>query len=113
MDFDNFVEFYKEWNDKPHMFMLNPYRMKQMQAAYQLLEEIEEENNLDFKMQIHTNTFNDGSAYISVVTDDIIVTNIIKFIDVIKDANNFEVYPLVDGRMQMNIMFENLMSLIK
>ena len=113
MDFEMFLEKMKEWQSKPHMFIVNNNRMKQMEVAHDILEKIVCEYDPDAKMTIDMNVLNDGSASIVVETCDFVVHNVQEFIEVIKNANNFEIYPILDGDMRIAIMFNNIMKVIK
>lgn len=113
MDFNTFLKMYKEWQNKPHMYIVNQIQMKHFEAAYKNLEELIYEYSPDAKVSVVVNEFNDGSAYMSVVTDDVVVKDINKFISIIEHASNFEIYPLVDGNITINITFNDFMELIK
>ena len=113
MDFEMFLERMKEWQSKPHMFIVNNHRMKQMEVAHDILEKIVCEYDPEAKIKIDMNVLNDGSASIVVETCDFVVHNVQEFVEVIKNANNFEIYPILDGNMRIAIMFNNIMKVIK
>lgn len=113
MNFDTFFEMYREWQSKPHMYVVNPVKMGMFHAAHDYLKQIIDECCPDAKIEIAVNEFNDGSASITVETDDIVVKDTNLFVCVIEHASNFEIYPLNNGNMRMTITFNDLMSLIK
>ena len=54
------------------------------------------------------NGLNIGHAVIRIETDEISVTDVEQFIAAIRFADNFEIYPLTDGRLRMTIMFHGM-----
>jgi viroplasmin and RNaseH domain-containing protein len=113
MNFKTFLKKFDEWQSKPHMFIVNKERMKAMETAHGLLEKIVHEYTPDADIEINMSVVNDGSSSISVETDELVVHNVQDFISVIKEANNFEIYPLNNGNIRIAIMFNGVMSLIK
>lgn len=113
MNFNTFLDMYNKWQDQPHMYVVNNNKMKHVRTAYSNLENIIHEYDRDAKVEIEINEFNDGSASISVETDDIVVQDISKFITIIEHASNFEVYPLINGNMKFAITFNDIMTLVR
>lgn len=113
MDFNMFMTKMKEWQSQPHMFIVNMSRMKEMEAAYDILKEIVYKYDPDVTMEVNTNVINDGSASISIETCDLVVHDVKEFIEAIKKANNFEIYPLKNGNLRIAIMFNDIMKVIK
>ena len=113
MNFKEFLKQYNEWQSKPHMFVVNKKRMNEMEKAYDLMQKIVHEYTPEANVEINMNTINDGSATISIETDEIVVHNVQEFISIIKSANNFEIYPLNNGNIKIAIMFNKVMDLIK
>lgn len=113
MDFNKFLEMYKEWQSKPHMYIVNPRKMKYFQTAHNSIIHVMNACNPDAKIEIAVNEFNDGSASITVETDELIVKNMGMFINVIDNASNFEIYPLLDGNIRFSVTFNGIMELIK
>ena len=113
MDFEMFLAKMKEWQSNPHMFIVNNNRMKEMEMAHDILEKIIHEYDPDATIKVDMNVLNDGSASIVIETCDFVVHNVQEFITVIKNANNFEVYPILDDKIRIAIMFNNVMKVIK
>ena len=113
MNFNKFLEMYKEWQSKPHMYVVNPNKMKHFQTAHNSIVNIMNHCSTDAKIEVAVNEFNDGSASITVETDDIVVKNIGMFVNVIENASNFEIYPLTDGNIRFSVTFNDIMELIK
>lgn len=113
MDFKTFLKQFDEWQSKPHMFVVNKKRVNAMENAYDIMKKIIHEYTQEASVEINMSTINDGSATISVETDEIVVHNVQDFISIIKEADNFEVYPLNDGNIKIAIMFNGIMDLIR
>ena len=113
MDFKTFMNQFGEWQSKPKIFVVNKERMKVMEGAYDRLEEIIHEYTPDANVEINMSVVNDGSASMSVETDELVVHNVQDFISVIKEANNFEIYPLNNGNIKIAIMFNGVMNIIR
>lgn len=113
MDFKTFLERFDEWQSKPHMFIVNKERIKVMEKAYDLLQSIIHEYTPEANVEINMSVVNDGSASLSVETDELVVHNVQDFISIIQAANNFEIYPLNNGNIKIAIMYNGVMSLIK
>lgn len=113
MDFNMFMAKMKEWQSQPHMFIVNTSRMKEMEIAYDILKEIVCKYDPEAVMEVNINVINDGSASISIETCDFVVHDVQEFIEAIKNANNFEIYPLKNGNMKIAIMFNDIMKVIK
>ena len=113
MDFKAFLKQYNEWCNKPHMFVVNKKRMDAMEKAHDIMEKIIHKYTPEASVEINMNAVNDGSAVISVETDEIVVHNVQDFISIIKEADNFEIYPLNNGNIKIAIMFNGVMDLIR
>lgn len=113
MDFKAFSKQYNEWQSKPHMFIVNKNRVKAINDAHNRLEKIIHEYTPKANVQINMSELNDGSAYLSVETDELVVHNVQDFISIIKEANNFEIYPLNNGKIKITIMFNGIMEIIR
>lgn len=109
MNFNSFMRQLKKWVEQPHMYLVNKERTKEIENACKKLEIIIP----DAKITIDENILCDGSVAISVETDELVVKNIQEFISIIQTANNFEIYPLLDGNIRFSIMFKDAMKVIK
>lgn len=76
MDFELFMDHLDEWQSTPHMFVVNKGRMNEMENAYDRLAEIIHEYTPDAKLEVNMNTISDGSASISIETDELIVHDV-------------------------------------
>lgn len=113
MDYEAFLKQFDEWQSKPHMFIVNNKRMKVMESAYNQLEKIIHKYTPEANIEVNMSIVNDGSASISVETDELVVHNVQDFISIIKEANNFEIYPLNNGNIKIAIMFNGVMNIIR
>ncbi len=81
-----------------------------MQAAAELkdiLTDTNSQGNFDIEL---LDLFNAGS--IKVELDDLTVLNTVKFSSMIEKADNFEIYPRTDGKLQLNITFQSILNTI-
>jgi len=113
MNFDVFMKQLKDWQEKPHMFIVDSKRMKQVENAHNILESIICKYSPDAKFEVEMNTLNTGSAALTVETDDVVVNNVQDFIAAIEHADNFEIYPLTDGNIRISVTFNGVMKVIK
>ena len=113
MNFETFLRQFDKWQSQPHMFIVDKKRVKAMETAANMLEEIIQEYTPDASVEINMSVVNDGSASISVETDELVVHNVQDFISIVKEANNFEIYPINDGNIRIAIMFNGIMNLVK
>ena len=113
MDFKTFLKQFDEWQSKPHMFVVNKTRIHEMENAYEIIKKIIHEYTPEASVEINMGAVNDGSASISVETDEIVVHNVKEFISIINEADNFEIYPLNNGNIKIAIMFNGIMDLIR
>lgn len=109
MDFNTFLKMFAQWQSKPHMYIINPQKMKNVYNAYDVLSQIT--FGASFKVKI--NEFNIGTVAIVGEIDDFVVQDISQFVSIIKYASNFEIYPLINGKMQFTMMFYDVMKLVK
>ena len=113
MDFETFLKHFNEWQSKPHMFVVNKKRVKTMEEVCDQLEKIIHKYTPEANVEINMSVINDGSASISVEADELVVHNVQDFISIIKEANNFEIYPLNNGNIKIAIMFNGVMNIIR
>ena len=91
------------------MIDLNRYKIM-MQTASELKDilcEYHEEVQLEIDI---CEIFDTGS--ITAILSDLTVCNIPMFTEMISKADNFEIYPLTDGNIQLNISFYSLLKAI-
>lgn len=95
--------------DKVKMINFEQYK-NMMQTAVELtnlLVEAKEQGELEIEIR---DTFNMGS--ISTELDDLLVMNTKAFAAMIEKADNFEIYPKINGKIQMNITFQSVLKTI-
>lgn len=91
--------------------VLNLERYKTMMEVVAKLTAILRENNPEGEITIDVNEkFNLGS--ISVELDSLTITSPVKFAEHIRRSDNFEVYPLVNGNVRLDITFQRVLKSI-
>lgn len=89
--------------------ILNLERYKTMMEVAAKLTAILRENNPEGEITIDVNEkFNLGS--ISVELDSLTVTSPVIFAELICKSDNFEVYPLTNGNIQLDITFQRILK---
>lgn len=89
--------------------VLNLERYKMMMKTAAKLTSVLQKNNPDGEITIDVNEkFNLG--YISVELDSLTITSPALFAELICRADNFEVYPLVNGNVRLDITFQRVLK---
>ena len=108
--FDAFLEMLAYEMNQPRTLILNPERVRELELAYKAISKIVLSTSPDAKIECTMSELGDGSASISVETDELIVQDIKAFISAAEKADNFEIYPLTNGHLRMAFMFYNVMT---
>jgi len=92
---------------KPKITMLNQQRVEEMKFAYTtlsyLLRTTGGEATIEVKEE-HMKSF----GVIRIEADDLIIRDMKKFAQAIEFADNLEIYPLMNNRIRMALMFYRL-----
>ena len=97
---------------KSQVKMLNPSRYKLMLRTAAQLTDLLRKTVLDGELEINVDpTFNLGS--ITVELDSLSVDEPLAFADVIYKADNFEIYPLTNGKIRLDVTFQSVLKTIK
>ena len=97
---------------KSQVKMLNPSRYKLMLKTAAQLTDLLRKTVSDGELEINVDpTFNLGS--ITVELDSLSVDEPLAFADVIYKADNFEIYPLTNGKIRLDVTFQSVLKTIK
>ena len=97
---------------KSQVKMLNPSRYKLMLRTAAQLTDLLRKTVSDGELEINVDpTFNLGS--ITVELDSLSVDEPLAFADVIYKADNFEIYPLTNGKIKLDVTFQSVLKTIK
>ena len=97
---------------KSQVKMLNPSRYKLMLRTAAQLTDLLRKRVSDGELEIDVDpTFNLGS--ITVELDSLSVDEPLAFADVIYKADNFEIYPLTNGKIRLDVTFQSVLKTIK
>lgn len=97
---------------KSQVKMLNPSRYKLMLRTAAQLTDLLRKTVSDGELEINVDpTFNLGS--ITVELDSLSVDEPLAFADVIYKADNFEIYPLTNGKIRLDVTFQSVLKTIK
>lgn len=97
---------------KSQVKMLNPSRYKLMLRTAAQLTDLLRKTVSDGELEIDVDTtFNQGS--ITVELDSLSIDEPLAFADVIYKADNFEIYPLTNGKIRLDVTFQSVLKTIK
>lgn len=97
---------------KSQVKMLNPSRYKLMLRTAAQLTDLLRKTVSDGELEIDVDpTFNLGS--ITVELDLLSIDEPLAFADVIYKADNFEIYPLTNGKIRLDVTFQSVLKTIK
>ena len=97
---------------KSQVKMLNPSRYKLMLRTATQLTDLLRKTVSEGELEIDIDpTFNLGS--ITVELDSLSVDEPLAFADVIYKADNFEIYPLTNGKIRLDVTFQSVLKTIK
>lgn len=102
----------KEYVDAPKTKVVNIPRHSQMIDAYEKIKKIILSEDPDAIIEIIEGALQLGSMAIRAVTSDVTVYDTAEFSEAIKDADNFQIYALTDGRITLDILFEGVLEYI-
>lgn len=108
---DAFLEYLRQLREGISVQVVNPDRIKQLQASYNIITQLVRQTDPDAKIECKLHEINDGSAAITVTATDLIIDDIAKFIESLDGVDNFEVYPTTDNKIEIGIMFENVLTM--
>ncbi len=93
------------------MKMINPLRYRLILKTAAQLTRLLRKTVSDGELNIDVNTtFNLGT--ITVELDELSVDDPLAFADVIRQADNFEIYPLTNGKIKLDITFQSVLKTI-
>lgn len=92
--------------DEAGTSVIIPERAKQIETAYKSLLLIAKGKNVDVTYEMNAPYTSMGS--VSITGREIIITNPVLFAKVAEMASNFEIYPKINGTVQMNFTFHNI-----
>lgn len=97
---------------KSEVKMLNLSRYKLMLRTAVQLTDLFRKTVPDGELEINVNpTFNQGS--ITIELDSLSVEKPLAFADVIYKADTFEIYPLTNGKIRLDITFQSVLKTTK
>ena len=103
---DAFLQILKKKLEQSRVQILDATRFKEFESAYNALSEITPDAEIVYDMH----ELNDGSGYIQIETNELIFYDIPRFCKAIEKADNFEIYPLTTGKIQMAVTFNGVMK---
>ena len=97
--------------DEGNVSILAPAQMQKLSDTFRTMKRLTK-NISGVKVFCEVNEPFVGIGSVSVIGKNILFNNPESFVQAIKKANNFEVYPKTDGRVQMNFTFHGLTMVV-
>lgn len=104
--FDALVDYFKNLPHAP-IKMIIPERYTSILKSASLLIDLLKETSSEGEINVELDPMF-YSASISTILDDFTVEDPILFTDIIKEANNFEIYSLTNGKIKLAITFQSV-----
>lgn len=99
MEFLVFMEQFRLWQQQPKAYILNPDKVRQLKRLVDELEEILKEEIIGADVKITPCPIVTGDVIVKFITYSISITNITKFMNLVKQFDNFEIYPVGQGKI--------------
>ena len=100
------------WVEAPKASCINHKKIQEVMQAYEIIKKTVLKNDLDAIVKISEGALQLGSVVIEITTINLTVYSMEEFMETIKNADNFEIYPRVDDQIQINILFEDVIRYI-
>ncbi|HHX71406.1 MAG TPA: hypothetical protein GX701_00600 [Clostridiales bacterium] len=107
--FEAFLELFRQYLEIPKTRVVNYKRVAEIKQAYDAICKAVLAESPDAKIEWGKSALDTGAAYIRVETDCLIVHDIRAFTEAIQYADNFEIFPLIDGNLRMGFMFNKFL----
>lgn len=107
---DETLQKIKEYLDAPKTGVVNPERYEEVMASCAIIREIILFNDPEATIEVSEGALQLGSMAIRIVTSDVTVYDTAAFAEATKNADNFQVYPRTDEKIQLDILFEGVIS---
>lgn len=100
----------KQWLETPKTGRVNPVKMQEVMDSYAIIHELVLSEDQDATIEVAEGALQLGSVSIKVVTTSVTVYNTEAFAKAIKNASNFQVYPTIDDRVKLDILFDSVIE---
>lgn len=110
MELDAELQKIKEWVDAPKVGVVNPVKMQELMDSYVTIKQIILSEDPNATIEVVEGALQTGSMAIRAVTSDVTVYDTMAFAEATKNAANFQVYPTIDDRVKLDIMFESVIE---
>jgi len=87
------------------ILVANPKRIQECKSACEKLTKLLRNGSASARFKIERGEFTQRTVFLICTTQAVEVTNIPAFLDAIKYANNFEIVPLSNGKIEFSIGF--------
>ena len=102
-DFNNFAELLTKYLETQKVFVQNPQRMEEVNAATETACRLFSEAQIT----IEDDPLQMGAVILRIEDFDIVVRETKSFCNIIDKADNFDIYPIGDEKIRVDILFSN------
>ena len=107
---DETFQVLKEYLDTPKEKTIDPIRYQQVVDAYVIIKDIILSVDPEATIEIREGALQLSSVAINIVTSDVTVYDTRAFAEATKNADNFQIYPRTDEKVQFDILFEGVIE---
>lgn len=101
--FNGFVEILTDYLKAKKVFVQNPRRMEEINVATEMVCRLFP----DAQISIEDDPLQMGAVILRIEDFDIVVRETEDFCSIIDKANNFDIYPVGDEKVRIDILFAN------
>ncbi len=100
----------KQWLETPKTGRVNPVKMQEVMNAYDIIHKIILSEDPDATIEVAEGALQLGSVSVKIVTAAVTVYDTEMFAKATRNASNFQVYPTIDDRVKLDILFEGVIE---
>lgn len=100
----------RKWVNTPKVGISDPEKMKVVMRAHELAKRVAYRGDENATVEVKEGALQLGSVAIRIVTRNLEVHNVWEYIKIIEKADNFQIYPRTDDRIQVDVMFNDVIN---
>lgn len=95
----------KSWLESPKVALMNPARMEALVTAQRCVQKMLNDAGISGLASIAPSPLQTGDFTLSIEAESVLCRDAGLFSDIIAWAQNFEIYPMDNGNIRIDIMF--------
>jgi len=112
MTFEDFLEKMRQYEAQQKAWVINPNRKREVEETYRGIKKLVLEQDPNATVSCTMKEINNGTVYVNINTYWLTIRETKEFAELIKKANNFEIYPRTDETIQLNIAFHGVYKML-